>query len=85
MRFWESDSPGQDKLARSRDCETAGYVVSGSAELHLEGQVAVLEPGDSWIVPAGASHSHKILEPFTAIVATSLPAEIHERDEPTSK
>jgi hypothetical protein len=30
-----------------------GYVVSGRAELELEGQTVRLEAGDSWVVPAG--------------------------------
>lgn len=82
LRLWEDESPATDKVERRRDYETVGYVVSGRAELYLEDQVAVLEPGDSWVVPAGAAHSYKIIEPFTAVEATSPPAEIHGRDEP---
>jgi hypothetical protein len=37
--------------------------------------------GDSWVVPKGASHSYKILEPFTAVEATLPPAHVHGRDE----
>ncbi|PSO76610.1 MAG: hypothetical protein BRC44_15625 [Cyanobacteria bacterium QS_4_48_99] len=55
--------------------------MKGRAELHLESQMVILEPGDSWIVPEGASHTYKILEPFTAVEATSPPAEISKRDE----
>ncbi len=33
-----------------------------------------LEPGDSWLVPAGAEHTYRILETFTAVEATSPPA-----------
>ena len=51
------------------------------AELHLEGQMVVLDQGDSWVVPAGASHSYRILERFTAVEATSPPAHAHARDE----
>jgi quercetin dioxygenase-like cupin family protein len=40
-----------------------------------------LEPGDSWVVPRGAAHTYKILEPFTAVEATSPPAHAHGRDE----
>jgi mannose-6-phosphate isomerase-like protein (cupin superfamily) len=43
----------------------------------------LLEPGDSWIVPRGAHHSYRILEPFSAIEATHPPAVIHIRDEKT--
>jgi quercetin dioxygenase-like cupin family protein len=65
----------------ARDYETVGYVISGRAELTLEGQSLNLEPGDSWLVPAGAEHSYRILEPFTAVEATAPPAEVHGRDE----
>ena len=64
-----------------RDYETVGFVIDGKAELHLEGQMVLLERGDSWVVPKGARHSYKILETFTAVEATSPPAEVHSRDE----
>jgi quercetin dioxygenase-like cupin family protein len=64
-----------------RDYETVGYVVSGRAELHSEGQTVVLAPGDSWVVPRHARHSYQILEPFTAVEATHPPAQVHGRDE----
>ncbi len=81
MRLWEKEQPGEDKPATQRDYETVGYVISGRAELRLEGQMVILEPGDSWVVPKGASHSYRILEPFTAVEATSPPAAVHGRDE----
>jgi len=81
MRLWESVEPGKDHAASERDYETAGYVITGRAELKLGNQTLILEPGDSWIVPRGASHSYRILEPFTAIEATHPPAVIHGRDE----
>lgn len=46
-----------------------------------EGQMVLLEPGDSWVVQKGASHTYKILKPFTAVEATSPPAQVHGRDE----
>ena len=81
MRLWDREPADEPKPATKRDYETIGYVVSGRAELHLEGQTVHLEPGDCWVVPKGASHSYKILEPFTAVEATSPPAEVHGRDE----
>ena len=81
MRLWENEEPNDDKETRSRDYETVGYVISGKAELELEGQTVSLEAGDSWVVPKGAEHSYKILETFTAIEATSPPAQAHGRDE----
>jgi quercetin dioxygenase-like cupin family protein len=72
---------GEPKPASRRDYETVGYVIKGRAELHLEGQQVLLNEGDSWIVPKGAEHTYKILEPFTAVEATTPPAEVHGRDE----
>ncbi|MEH1855267.1 MAG: cupin domain-containing protein [Nostoc sp.] len=81
MRLWEKEQPNEDKEPSSRDYETVGYVISGCAELHIEGQMILLEPGSSWVVPKGASHTYKILESFTAVEATSPPAQVHGRDE----
>jgi quercetin dioxygenase-like cupin family protein len=80
MRLWENESPAEPKPATQRDYETVGYVIEGRAELHLEGQMVLLEPGNSWVVPQGASHTYKILEPFTAVEATCPPAQVHGRD-----
>lgn len=81
MRLWEEVAPGQDKPPRRRPYETVGYVIHGRAELHLEGSVVLLEPGDSWVVPKDAEHTYKILETFTAVEASHPPAFVHGRDE----
>ena len=80
MRLWDKEQPGNDIQMTKRDYETVGYVIEGRAELRLEGQMVLLEPGDSWVVPKGASHAYKILEPFTAVEATSPPSVVHGRD-----
>src|SRR5947209_308668 len=81
MRLWEGEQPEEAKPPSRRDYETVGYVLSGRAELHLEGQMVLLEPGDSWMVPKGSLHSYKILERFSAVEATAPPAQAHARDE----
>lgn len=81
MRLWENEQPSDQKEAVSRDYETVGFVISGRAELHLEGQMVLLEPGNSWVVPKGSKHSYKVLEDFTAVEATTPPAHAHQRDE----
>ena len=81
MRLWEKQEPNNDKEEKSRDYETVGFVISGKAELHSEGQMVLLEKGDSWVVPKGAKHTYKILESFTAVEATHPPAHAHGRDE----
>jgi quercetin dioxygenase-like cupin family protein len=82
MRLWEREAPTEEPgEPTKRDYETVGFVIAGRAELHIESQVVLLEPGDSWLVPKGADHAYRILEEFTAVEATSPPAEIHGRDE----
>ena len=81
MRLWRDEPPAEPMGAHARDYETVGYVISGKAELHTEGQVVALNPGDSWCVPKGASHTYKILEAFTAVEATAPPARVHNRDD----
>jgi quercetin dioxygenase-like cupin family protein len=81
MRLWENEQPNEAKAPTQRDYETVGYVIQGKAELHIAEQVVLLEPGNSWVVPKGTSHTYKILEPFTAVEATSPPAQVHSRDE----
>lgn len=77
MRLWEAVPEGEAaKPYAHRDYETVGYAIKGKARLELEGQEITLEPGDCWLVPAGAKHLYHIEEPFTAIEATSPPAEI---------
>lgn len=82
MRLWENEPPAAAKPVTEREYETVGYVIRGRAELEVEGQRMVLEPGDSWVVPRGAKHTYRILEPFTAVEATAPPAQAHGRDEP---
>ena len=81
MRLWEAQEPGEPKPLSRRDYETVGYVLQGRAELQLEGQMVLLEPGDSWVVPRGASHTYRFLETFSAVEATYPPAHVHGRDE----
>jgi quercetin dioxygenase-like cupin family protein len=80
MRLWERVEPGERKPVVARDYETVGYVIEGKAELHIEGQMVILEPGNSYVVPRGAEHTYKVIETFTAVEATHPPAHVHGRD-----
>jgi quercetin dioxygenase-like cupin family protein len=82
MRLWENEQPGEPKPEVAREYETVGYVLKGRAELHLKGAKIELKTGDSWTVPKGATHTYKILQTFTAVEATSPPAESGYRDAP---
>ena len=81
MRLWDEAPSDGEKAPTRRDYETVGYVIAGRAELETEGQTVKLEPGDSWVVPAGAEHRYRIREPFQAVEATAPPARVHGRDE----
>ena len=81
MRMWRKEHPSEAKPATRRDYETVGFVLSGRAELHIEGQTVLLEPGNSWVVPKGAEHTYKITEAFTAVEVTHPPYQVHDRSE----
>lgn len=81
MRLWDEGPAQAEKPESRREYETVGYVLEGRAELHIEGQMVLLNPGDSWVVPSGAAHRYRILEHFKAVEATSPPAHAHGRDE----
>lgn len=53
MRLWRDEAPTQGKGARKHEYEVVGYVTSVRAELEIEWQTVRLEPGNSWVVPAG--------------------------------
>jgi quercetin dioxygenase-like cupin family protein len=82
MRLWVQEPVDTTKSPTKREYETVGFVISGSARLDLEGQTLHLKAGDSWLVPAGATHQYTLIEPFTALEATAPPAEVHGRDAP---
>ncbi len=82
LRLWREEPPADAKPTSARDYETVGYVIAGKAELHLAGQTVVLEAGNSWSVPRGTEHTYRILETFTALAATSPPAQVRGRDLP---
>lgn len=80
MRLWDGVAAGDPMPPVRRDYETVGYVISGRAELVLEGQTVSLQAGSSWVVPKGAEHTYRILDAFTAVEVTHPPAEAKGRD-----
>jgi quercetin dioxygenase-like cupin family protein len=80
MRLWRDEQPTQNKPAHKHEYEVVGYVISGRAELEIEGQTIRLEPGDSWLVPPNTEHTYRILATFTAVEATAPPAQVHGRE-----
>ena len=82
MRLWAAEEPTEGKPEVAREYETVGYVITGRARLRAGEHTLDLEPGDSWVVPAGVSHTYEIVEAFTAVEATSPPAQQAGRDAP---
>jgi quercetin dioxygenase-like cupin family protein len=82
MRLWAAEEPTEGKPEAAREYETVGYVITGRARLRAGEHTLDLSPGDSWVVPAGVSHTYEILEAFTAVEATSPPASQAGRDAP---
>lgn len=86
LRLWEQEPSGEDKAAVGREYETVGYVLGGRAVLRAgTGADAVelaLAPGDTWVVPRGVLHTYVVEEAFSALEATSPPAQVAGRDAP---
>ncbi|MCS7465489.1 cupin domain-containing protein [Stieleria sp. ICT_E10.1] len=82
LRRW-SENPGGFSEVRSRNYEIVGYLVEGMLEIDLDGEMAKLGSGDSWLVPEGAPHRYRVIDPVVAIEATSPPARFNDRDQPT--
>jgi mannose-6-phosphate isomerase-like protein (cupin superfamily) len=80
LRLWQVGPREHDKVASERDYETVGYVISGHAELEMNGKVLRLEPGDSWLIPKHTEHRYRIVDDFVAIEATSPPSHVVARD-----
>jgi mannose-6-phosphate isomerase-like protein (cupin superfamily) len=83
LRLWdlpasEAAASGGEEGKRSDLCahhESVCYCLAGRGELSIEGQRLTLAPGQSWLVPAGARHSYRVIEgPFKALEATGGPA-----------
>ena len=72
MRLWRDEEPHAKQPHRS-PYETIGYVISGKAELMIEGQTALLTPGCSWLVPANAEHTYRVIETFSAVECNTPP------------
>lgn len=80
LRRW-NEAAGKNCQSTCRQYETVGYLISGQMEIEIDGQCATLKAGDSWLVPAGASHHYRIVDAIVAIEATSPPGRFQYKDE----
>ena len=60
-------SKGADLPAHQHPHEQTGYLVSGRIDLTIDGRVHAVQPGDSWCIPGGVTHSAKVYEDAVAV------------------
>ncbi|MEM0964197.1 MAG: cupin domain-containing protein [Bacteroidota bacterium] len=80
LRRWQEPAGTQGE-PHTRPYETVGYVVSGRVEIHVGDDVIACGPGDSYLVPEGATRHYAITEDLVAVEATSPPARVNDRDD----
>ena len=84
LRRWEEPA-GTSGDPHTRPYETVGYVVSGRVEVHVADSTVTCGPGDSYLVPEGATRHYRVVEDLVAVEATSPPARVDDRDDGSSK
>jgi quercetin dioxygenase-like cupin family protein len=60
-------------IAHSHKNDQVGYLVYGSVEMTIGGQVRILQPGESYAIPGGIVHSARALANSLAIDCFSPP------------
>ena len=83
MRLWK-ESAGEAGEPHTRPYETVGYVVEGRVEVHVGSDRITCGAGDSYLVPDGATRHYKVLDDLVAVEATSPPARVDDRDDPSA-
>ena len=66
---------GQQVGTHSHPHEQAGYCVHGRFELTIDGVSTEIKTDDSYVIPAGALHSYRILGDASAVEVFSPPRE----------
>jgi len=81
MRLWRDRPPGPPVPEVARDYETVGYVISGRAELHSEGQMSCWNratrgsfPGTPGIRTKSSSRSRRLRRPTRRLRSTTATA-----------
>ncbi len=59
--------------AHSHKNDQVGYVISGKVEMTIAGEVRIIQPGDSYAIPGGVTHSARALVDSLVIDAFSPP------------
>ena len=53
-------NPGTSTL-HNHSQEQMGFILSGSAEITINGKSVICEPGDAYYIPSNANHGFKVL------------------------
>jgi quercetin dioxygenase-like cupin family protein len=64
---------GAEVQPHSHTNDQVGYVVFGKIELTIGGQTRILNPGDSYAIPGGITHSARVLVDTLAVDVFSPP------------
>lgn len=80
LRRWDEPA-GEAGEPHTRDYETLGYVVSGRVEIHVGDDRITCGPGDSYLVPEGATRRYRVLEDLVAVEACAPAARVEGRDQ----
>jgi quercetin dioxygenase-like cupin family protein len=66
---------GQEGGTHSHPNEQSGYCIRGRFVLTIKNISSTIEPDDSYVIPADAPHSYRILEDSLAVEVFSPPRE----------
>jgi quercetin dioxygenase-like cupin family protein len=66
---------GQEADTHSHANEQSGYCIRGRFALTVDNESSIVEPDDSYVIPAGAPHTYQILEDSLAVEVFSPPRE----------
>ncbi|MBC7264595.1 MAG: cupin domain-containing protein [Chloroflexi bacterium] len=66
---------GQEVGVHRHTHEQAGYCIQGRFLLTINDVEALIEPGDSYVIPSGAPHSYRVLGDALAVEVFSPPRE----------
>lgn len=80
LRLW-NEAAGAAGEPHTRPYETLGYVVSGRVEVHVGDDRITCGPGESYLVPEGATRHYVVVEDLVAVEACSPPARVDGRDD----
>ncbi len=75
-----SFAPGGDVPLHQHPNEQSGYVIEGTLKLTVATELLVLEPGETYVIPADTPHAATADEPTVVLDIFSPPREDYKDD-----